>query len=327
MSRGSDTCVGFLDVSELYVKQYKSFPNLSSYQALKKIAEQIGLGFNSNIDSTDDTMTWLNAGMKVSEFIDSIYEKSYASDASFLLGYIDYYYNINFVDLEKEISRDIKDDKGIIMTVSRDLVESETSTTTTEAVSPLLLSNDIVFQETNSYFDDYRIINSSTGISIKNGYTTKVKFYDRLQQDNQEFNIEPITDKSGSKIQLRGQQGDNSFKDTNLEYLWSGKLDTDNIHKNWNYASAQNDRNILELEKLILEIQVVNPNYNLYKFQKILVQISNQTQTVTQNHINQRLSGEWLIVDIKFRFTNSRFRQVVTLMRRDLELSVKELIT
>jgi hypothetical protein len=181
------------------------------------------------------------------------------------------------------------------------------------------------FIDSNFYFKDYRIINRSTKVSINTGYATKIKFYDKLQKDNLEFNVEPLTDKTASKIQLRGAVGDSSFKNQNLDYVWGGKLDSDNVHKNWNYAKIQNDRNIFELQKMGLEVDLVVPNYNLYMFQKVRVLISNQGPTPTQDHINARLSGEWLIVDIKFRYDRGVFRQVVTLFKRDLELSEAEL--
>ena len=309
-------------MSSLYLKQFKSYSNLSSFNVLRKISDDTGLGFYSNVQNTDDQMTWLNTGKKVFHFIQDIFDRCYLSDQSFLFGYIDYYYNLTLVDLEQEIKRNIKDQKGVVTVIHGEISDDPNYE---ETIGPLASCNDIAFQDTNLYFTDYKILNRSTKVSINTGYTTRIKFYDKLNKDNLEFDVEPLSDKSASKIQLRGQVGDNLFKNQNLEYIWGGKLDTNNVHKNWNYAKVQNDRNIFDLEKLGLEIQLPNPNFNLYKFQKVTIQISNQGTTPTQDHINQRLSGEWLIVDIKFRYESKSFRQIVTLFKRDLELSDTEL--
>jgi hypothetical protein len=56
---------GFLDVKDLYLKKFKSYPKLTSFGLYKQISKDLGLGFNSNIDDTDDKMTWINTGHKL----------------------------------------------------------------------------------------------------------------------------------------------------------------------------------------------------------------------------------------------------------------------
>ena len=140
-----------------------------------------------------------------------------------------------------------------------------------------------------------------------------------------DFLVDPILDSSNSKIKLRGQKNDNEFVNKNIKYSYGGKLDSDNAHKNYIYAKVQNDRNMKEIQKVGLEIWMGTPNYNLHKFLKVNVQISNQQASITQNHFNSRLSGDWLIVDIKIVYQNNAFRQIIRLFKRELELSKAEL--
>ena len=95
-------------------------------------------------------------------------------------------------------------------------------------------------------------------------------------------------------------------------------------HSNFLYAVIQNERNLLDLEKIGLEIELPTPNYNYYKFQKVYVIISNQTANVQQGLVNQRLTGDWMITDIKFRIADKRYRQIINLVRRDLSKAVGE---
>jgi predicted chitinase len=315
------TVTGVLDVSKLYVKEFKSYSNISSYKVLTQIAKDTGLGFNSNINDTNDAMTWINPGERVYEFLNKIIDSSYLSDESFILGYVDYYYNYNFVDLEKELSRDLKQELGIANVG----IEEITQTQKKEGVSNLFITNDYSMNSSNSFFESYRIINNSTSISIRQGYLTKVKFYDEIQKDYLVFDIDSITTKGDTKIILKGAPQDESFFKENYNTIYTGKLDTDNMHKNYHYSLIQNDRNIIDLQKIALEVVMHTPNYNVYKFQKIFVFISNQASTPSTSHVNNRLTGEWLIVDIQFTFDGESYRQVLKLIKRELDLSPEEL--
>lgn len=315
------TCVAVLDVNKLYIKEFKSYKNLSSYEVLKKISSEIGLGFNSNVELANDKMTWINTGEKVRHFINNIIDNSYIGDQSFVMGYIDFYYNFNYVDLQKELTRNIGEEFGITDTG----IEKILNLTDKNSLGKLFLTNDRAFIDSNNYFVTYKIINKSTGISIEKGYKSIIKYYNQLSKEYLYFNLDSITDNSNSKIILKGKPKDSSFKNENLDFIYKGKLDVDNSHVNFSYAQILNDRNLFDLEKIGLEIEMGTPNYNLYKFQKILVGISNQAKGVVEEFFNSRLSGEWLIIDIKYRLSAPKFTQIVTLVKRELELSRNEL--
>jgi len=96
------------------------------------------------------------------------------------------------------------------------------------------------------------------------------------------------------------------------------------MHQNYHYSAVQNARNIVDLEKIGLEITMKTPNFNLYRFKKVYVFISNQANTPSISHKNQRLTGEWLIVDISYKFDNGKFTQIVRLVTRELNLAPNE---
>ena len=316
---GTYTLAGILDVNKLYVKEFKSFKSTTSYQALQSIFREMGLGFNTNIDDTNDSMTWINTGERVYNFINSILETSYKSDESFLLGYIDYYYHFNYVDIEKELNRNLKEELGI----SSFGLEEAAQIKDKEKLASLFLTNDRTRENSNTYISNYRIINNSTNISILEGYLTKVKYYDDINKDLLVFDVDSITSQ-GDKIILKGAPQNEDFFRNNINLKYVGKLDIDNTHRNYNYSYIQNIRNITDLQKISLVIELSTPNFNLYRFQKVQVLITN-TPTPSQKGVNNRLSGEWFIVDIKFEMSRGRFYQKMQLVKRDLELSPDEL--
>ena len=52
----------------------------------------------------------------------------------------------------------------------------------------------------------------------------------------------------------------------NINLVYSGRLDMDNVHKNYYYAVVQNKINYMELSKIGIVLELPTPNYNLYKF-------------------------------------------------------------
>lgn len=315
------TMEGVLDINLLHVLQYKSYPNMTSHKALQQICRDCGIGFNTNIDDTDDEMTWLQTGEITADFIDEIVESSYKSDNSFMVSFIDYYYNFNFIDLAKELDRNVDNDLSI---TDRSLSEI-VNTTDKESLTNLIITNDESFRETNLFFETYRIINNSTGVSLLSGYTNVINYYDTANKDLLVFNIDSITSKGDKTIILKGSPQDEDFFKLNKIVHYIGTLDIDNSHKNYNYSLIQNEKNIFDLEKVGLEVNMRTPNYSIYKYQKIKVFLSNQATTPATGIKNERLSGDWLITDIKYHYSNSKFTQVINLVKRELELSDDEL--
>ena len=230
-----------------------------------------------------------------------------------MLGYIDYYYNFNYVDIEDELSRDINEELGV---TSFGLEEAANVENKEDQIGSLMLSNDISMEGTNMFLDSYKIINNSTNVSLLEGYLTKTKYYNESNKELLVFDIDSISTEGGKLVM---KSGDQDFYNRNINLVYNGKIDIDNAHKNFNYSAIQNDRNVVELTKLGLDAVLNNPNFNLYRFQKIKVMITAETATPSHALINERLSGEWFIVDIKYEMVESNFYQKLLLVKRELE--------
>jgi hypothetical protein len=314
---------GVIDVNLLHISEYKSYPNMTSFYTLRQICKDAGLGFNTNISDTNDVMTRINPGNKVNYFIMEITESSYLSDNSFMYTFIDYYYNLNYIDVAKELERNADNDYG----VTDNTLGSVLNLDEKESVTKLIFSNDESFRETNMYFSTYDIINNSTEISLETGYTSVINYYDESSKEILTFNIDSITSKGDKTIILKGLPQDNEFYKLNKTIYYTGRMDEDNTHKNYPYALIHNEKNLFELGKIGLRLNMGIPNYSVYKFQKIKVFISNQTHTPSANLKNERLSGDWIISDISYVFSNGEFKQVIDVIKRELELSNDELAT
>jgi hypothetical protein len=68
-----------------------------------------------------------------------------------------------------------------------------------------------------------------------------------------------------------------------------------------------------------MDIRLPNPNFNIYKYQKIDVTIVKEAASLGSDEtIEWRYSGEWLILDIVFDYSNGKLSQEVKLVRKEM---------
>jgi len=302
---------GSLYVPELYRMKFKVYRG-TSFNVLKTICKELGLGFNSNIDDTKDEMPWRNIGDKQFKFMEEIVKHSYISEDSFMAGYIDYYYCFNYVDVEKEMQRDISDDMCI------DTGGFDTENKEPEKVVSLALTTEKGGALSNLYFIKTGERNEATKTSMEQGYKTRTKFYDKVKKMFLVFDVDSTTSDEQKTHILKGAAGDTEAFDNNYVTKYEGKIDTDNTHKNYNYAVTQNRINLDSMVKIQMDITLPNPNLCLYKYMKVKAFVVKENATpAAPEKIQWRWSGEWLISDIKFVFSN-KLEQQITLVRKEI---------
>ena len=93
---------------ELFVPGLKSQKNDFSYVgtsfgALMDFAKRYGLGFATNEDDTDDRQIWLKANTTGDIYVNNVISRAWKDDSSFYSAWIDVYYNLNFVNVNKQL--------------------------------------------------------------------------------------------------------------------------------------------------------------------------------------------------------------------------------
>ena len=335
---------GILDVNYLYSTYYVSHEN-TSFNVLKVIATEAGLGFASNVDNTDDKMVWINPADQYLEYLQNIVRHSYKSQESFMFAYIDFYYNLNYIDIETALGEDIEDQKG--MQSNNYYFDTEKKQ---ETVSDLILTNHPDRISTNVYIDKYDLLNRSTAINIEIGYTYYLSYYDSDGNTLYKLILDNISTpgRDNNSIIMKGGIGEVSeMQKYSAQGEYVGKVDIDNVHKYFLYSYKHNDNNLKFLQKVKLKITINKANFNLYRFQKLKVNfyktnqidendlVVQKTEPVSQKDIdekagtindedklNQRLSGDWLITSINYTLNKrSGFAQEVTLVKRELNFN------
>ena len=98
------TLSGILKVPGLKIEECVSYAKANTDDHLKEIANKLKLGYATNVDKTDDSMVRLCPYISRMDFIQSLIDHSYINDKSFQIGFIDPYYYLNFIDLNKSFN-------------------------------------------------------------------------------------------------------------------------------------------------------------------------------------------------------------------------------
>lgn len=317
----SYTITGSIDLRDFYKINYKSYKG-TSFESLRTISNELQLGFNSNITNTVDSMNWVNHGVVFKEFLAGIINHSYISDTSYVLGYIDFYYCFNYVDIEKEWLRDISNDVGLASTGINYLSDDSQK----DKIERMILTTDKGANMSPFYIRKYTLVNNSTKISTRKGYFTTTKSYDSISKQFLVFDVDSQSANQDKNISLKGAPGDGKAMEENFRTKYSGKMDTENVHKNYYYSETQNQVNLDNMVRISVDLEMGNPNFNLYKFQKIQIAFINEKNTPSNPDANQaRLTGEWMIIDISYNWAGGKLQQQVKCVRKELSKTPDEI--
>lgn len=276
----------------------------TSMEALKAKARELGLGFNTNEDNTDDKQIWMDYHQVSRDFIDEVSERSWKDQNSFFDWWIDVYYNLNFVNIQKQLlaSEQTVDEAALIGNVPKEYYWGNTDSET--AGTAKVFSNYIGFRTSSFFIRTWRPINRSSKITFDYGTSIVGGFFEHnnILYDNPdsqkywEIDTSPSYDKNkvDTHILLRGRanwdasinrdepaRANYKYNEIYKRYPWLGiqytisNPDDDNTkwtgnqHRNYLNARVHNFVNLVELDKLNVEIEVQGVNLNIIKGDKV----------------------------------------------------------
>jgi hypothetical protein len=281
----SDAGEGFLSITgRLFIPKLYDHKTFSiedtSYSALMKLAEDLSLGFASNVDSTDDKMKWIHMG-NYESYIKSIAEHSWDGENSFFIAFVDFYYNLNFVDVNKQFVFSKDGQPGVISDINI-RVPSENSTFETQ-LDVFRLTNNMNFASFNNFVLQYNIINNASLLTYKEGVYKDYSFYDFTVKDIVKDSLVPLrTENAPEKmVSIFSNLG------TSLQSVreWAGlqySYPTGNVHRNYNFASLQNKFNNIQMDKIIVEASLATPNFFVHRGQRLFLEILSYADKIDQ---------------------------------------------
>ena len=285
---------GIAKIPRLFGEDCQVLDSDTSLAHLEKIARDLELGLATNVENTEDKQARIQAYETFLDFIKSIVEDSYISDDAFAKWYIDQYYYLTYVDINKIFnSKNPKLDE--VMSVLTSFTNSEAQrrqaedTTDSDNIQvPLILTNHMELTGLSCYIRDFEIVNNSSKISLKAGNSRNVQIYDNNSEKGerfQEFTIEPLTTEELTELEepLKGNRKDERYKDQ-VKYKYMGRQNAGddglgNTHANAAFTKLHRKQNQMELEKMKLKCTVEGFNPSLYKFSKVPVVIYHYDKT------------------------------------------------
>jgi len=317
------TIRGILDVDEIFYTNYESFKDMTSYDVLKKITTGMGLGFASNIEATDDKMTWINPSNTYIDFIKDTVSRGWVSDNSFVWGFIDFYYNFNYIDIQKEISDRPKE----LETINSVIIDKKESDLVNQ-----YLSNNPALKTTNKFIEKFDLLNQAFKVNLDKSYKLRATWFNSTNATIHREFLNDLSTTDTNIIPLYDYDSEIYKEYRNDDWILVKVIEGNN-HINYAKALKQNEFNLENIQKIKLVATLNQVNFSIKRFQNIKVEIynvdalfgKNITKKLALNNINEKLSGYWLVTGINYIYRRTGgVNQEITLSRRDLNLTYKE---
>lgn len=318
-----------LYVPNLYNNVSKAYPKMLSFDVLKKIAEELNLGFATNEEKPNDSMTWLSPNITYKGLIQHIVKHAYKDESSYFTCFIDRYYMLNYINIEKIMQASDLDETfvGLNQQTAGQMLSNYSNQSDTDEDS--LVRPAIVTNHPNMKSDDAFIINyaldSEHGQVLKDDSIKKrIMWYDHHdQQKVLSFYQEPITQESKKKDEEYQLPILEDFK-KNEVVKWVG-IDYHNAHKNYKFARLLNSHNLKELDKNVVRVTTRGINASLTRGQKVLAMIFidvNQQMSANMHskevagdlskttYLDKYTSGQYYVRDIVYRYVPNKNNQI-----------------
>jgi len=278
---------GIAKIPRLYTEECRSFDVASSLDHLEEVARDLELGLATNIESANDNQVRIQAYNTTLDFIKETVNTSYITDDSFQRFYIDQYYYLTYIDVNKVFNspnESLEDLQTAMISATNTFAERGgfEDESNDDIESPLALTNYLQAKGFNHFINDYRLINNSSEISTLNGYSRDIVIYDNNSEDEerkQEFTIEALTseDLLDYEEPLKGRRNEDRAE-THKKHKYIGRQNVGedglgNVHPNSNFAKIHQVQNLAEINKLKLKVTLASFNPSIYKYQKIPVLI------------------------------------------------------
>ena len=294
---GVYTITGELFIPHLYDEVIVSYSG-TSYEVLKQIAQELKLGFASNDTATNDSQTWINPGGDYYNYILDLADHAWKDEKSFFDVFIDVYYHLNFVNVNNQFSEGTEVDMALLTNLQlTDSVGGEIAAKRMEdgaGTIAKVLSNHQDVKGTAAFVYHYNVKNNSNSISETYGYKTYTRFFEQNSEKYWSLFTDPLNTQgaAANKIILKGRTTKpgapkEEFWKTQNRYIWGGiqyTIPEGNAHEKYSFAQTWNERNLAELQKMVLHIELERGNFNIYRGERIpivlIIASDNQYQNV-----------------------------------------------
>jgi len=324
---------GELYVPNIYSNVSKSYSNVNSKDALKRICTDLGLGFAENDNAPNDKMTWINTNMSTLQFIQMIATHAYQDDDSFFMLFIDKYYYLNYIEVNRQLKTEsaqetfITSADSLMNSINQKVKNSGDKAQLEEVTMVNYLTTEIEYKGKSNYIVGLNLVSEQGAILKREGYKKRIFYYDHLKsgakpiEKFKDFFMSPLKSIDRSQDQylvpIEKSLAENEIK------KWMS-IDYGNTHTEWNAARLLNSHNLKELEKIKLKVTLDDINFQVIKGftvpilisvqqAELLLKVSDPTDTqkskspdeesaLTRQSVDGQLSGYYYVSGAKYHY-------------------------
>jgi hypothetical protein len=264
-----------LHIPRIHSNRSTAYRSMSSVDVLRKVAADLGLGFATNEDKTNDTMTWINPNLSYKAFIEQVVSRAYTNEQSFFTCFIDRNYILHFVNVAKQFSRENEVDVTYAgsMVQKLDPIRFDYDPKPVDELVevPMILSNSQSAGTSDLSIYDYNMLSDNGDILKVESFRKKVMWYSQGTSAPLDFFIEPISDLSTENGSVHQRPELEEFE-TGEVVKWLG-IDYRNSHENYKFARVINTHNNKEIEKHVLKVVLNGANFSIIRGSRVKVEI------------------------------------------------------
>ena len=321
---------GELNIPGIYSSKDNLFNIGSSKNAIKEIAKKIGTGFAFNdVEDSNDCQLWFSSKQKMTEYIKNITSHIWKDEQSFFKVWFDFYYNLNYINVNKCLMSE--DDIDLTIETLVNTMQDVAPTPPDEENAQMgskILTNFENNKRSPFYILDFKVKNNSSNITNEVGanivnqmFIHNQNYYNQGENPYIELSNVQMYDpqKRDDSVILRGrnsfdrnsaQNGDMSYNtenpdDSNTVTQWRGIQytisDADvsngsnswsgNVNVNYNRAETHNLINNKELDKMYINVTVNGPCLQIMRGEKIpIIIVYKDTLDFVSNN-NEKAKG------------------------------------
>lgn len=296
----------------------KPYGMISTYDLFEQVAQEYGLGYCSNVDGSEDERYIYNDNRTPINFLNREIRFS-GSDGHVYDWWIDFWNNINFVDIQSEYKEKLSDKDMMIWTLASNGDEADQDSSNEPMQMVALFSNIYNISTNDMYISGYTPILNSIPVTDTNFEVFKINEDDRsstLIQDGDVHNEILIGYSYGGEV-----FGDHDYlTQQRMRGIYFNKINSNAIeviihrpilslmkggHVNLWWYDISNDA-VTNLDTDSVPTNIDTPKN---------IQIGDENYT-----INKTISGQYYIMDVVYKYLNGVWDVVYTLSRPQDEI-------
>jgi hypothetical protein len=335
-----------LFVPRLYNNVSKSYKQMTSTDTLKKVCEELGLGYAQNEFATSDSMTWINFNTSPSNFIKQVLNYSFKDENSFFHGFISKELMLVMLEVNTQL---IGGDSDFTFSNSTDseltsLYQSQKNDVIKTGMNESEIVNLLTSQRQSSgkpnYIYEANLISGQGSILKNEGYKKQIHYYDHTETESNKFKkffIVPTNSDGATEASMLIPDDEGLDEVGNKKWM---NVNYGNTHPRWNAARVINSHNLNELEKIKLRVLLKGINFQVIRGMDIPVVITQSmaekiTKETGQNNedgpnpenlpqdseaLDNQLSGWYYVKEAKYVYDKDdehKFHTELILARRE----------